>query len=36
MTLAEFRRAYLTATFLPACREDLIAQGYEPCGSCNP
>ena len=25
MTLAEFRRAYLTATFTPACREDLIA-----------
>ena len=25
MTLAEFRRAYLTASFLPACREDLIA-----------
>ena len=25
MTLAEFRRAYLTATFLSACREDLIA-----------
>ena len=25
MTLAEFRRAYLTATFLPACREGLAA-----------
>ena len=25
MTLAEFRRTYPAATFLPACREDLIA-----------
>ena len=30
MTLAEFRRAYLTATFLPACREDLIALRSSP------
>ena len=30
MTLAEFRRAYLTATFLPACREDLIALMSSP------
>ena len=30
MTLAAFRRAYLTATFLPACREDLIALMSSP------
>ena len=30
MTLAEFSRVYLTATFLPACREDLIALMSSP------